>query len=515
MRAAPLALSGAQQAELARMAASAALPRRRIVQARALLWAADGVANEEIARRAGVDSDTVRRWRKRFAASGTASVGMIAKGRGRKPSLPPGTVAEVLRLTRTEPPPDGSAHWSTRSMAARVGVGKDTVARIWADHRLTPRKTDQQLPAGKADHRLTPRKGETAGEIEAHSPREPAGAVPTMADVARRAEVSVSTVSYAMTGARPISEATRERIRWAMLDLGYTPNALARGLRGKRSRILAVLFPKNERDIDLGSMEYILGASDHAQRRGYHLLLWTTGVEALDDLAGLARQGLVDGALLMEVRLDDPRIGVLRDSRLTFTMLGRNAEPGDLDYVDTNFDQCARLAVEHLAGLGHRNLGFVHQNAETIESGRGNAIRLRDCMVRAARDAGVTLTALTCRRSIAGGRQAFAELIAADPRATAVIAFNEQATPGLMAAAAESGRRVPRDFSVLAVDMPAQGALMTAPTVTTVGPGAAAMGKAAVEMLIRRIEGEKPDGATQVLFDGELTVRASCGPRRR
>jgi DNA-binding LacI/PurR family transcriptional regulator len=63
--------------------------------------------------------------------------------------------------------------------------------------------------------------------------------------------------------------------------------------------------------------------------------------------------------------------------------------------------------------------------------------------------------------------------------------------------------------------MPAQGALMATPTVTTVGPGAAAMGRAAVDMLIRRVEGERPDGATQRLFDGELTVRGSSGPRGR
>jgi DNA-binding LacI/PurR family transcriptional regulator/transposase len=500
-----LLLSETQRAELDRMVGSTVLPHRQVIQARALLWAAEGVANEEIARRVQVDSDTVRRWRKRFAENGTASVGRVAKGRGRKSSLPPGTVDEILRLTRTELPPDGSMRWSTRSMAARVGVGKDTVAQIWAEHRLTPWKP---------------------GTVEAgHDPRfeEPAPAtsrtrdyvVPTMVDVARRAGVSASTVSYAMTGTRPISEATRERIQGAMVDLGYTPNALARGLRGKRSRILAALFPKDERDLDLGSMEYIFGASDHAQRRGYHLLLWTTGAEALNDLAGLARQGLVDGAMLMEVRLDDPRIEVLRDSRLTFTMLGRNADPGDLDYIDTNFDQCARLAIEHLAGQGHRHLGFVHQNAATIESGRGNAIRLRDGMLRVAQEAGVALTALTCRRSIAGGRQAFAELLAADPRTTAVITFNEQATPGIMAAAADHGRHIPRDFSVLSIDMPAQAALMTTPAITTVGPGAAAMGKAAAEMLIRRINGERLDGAAQVLFDGELTVRASSGPAPR
>jgi DNA-binding LacI/PurR family transcriptional regulator len=336
--------------------------------------------------------------------------------------------------------------------------------------------------------------------------------VPTMVDVARRAGVSPSTVSYAMTGSRPISEATRSRIQQAMVDLGYRPNVFARGLKSKRSHIIAVLFPKDERGMNLGSMEYIFGASDHAQDRGYHLLLWTSGAEALDDLAGLAQQGLVDGVLLMEVRLEDPRIEVLQNSELTFTMLGQNADPGDLDYVDTDFGQCARLAVEHLAGQGHRHLGFVHQDAATIASGRGNAIRLRDGMLRAAQDAGVALTALTCESHTAGGRQAFAELLSADPMTTGVIAFNEQATPGIMAAATGRGRRIPEDFSVVSIDMPAQAAQMTTPTMTTVGPVAAAMGKAAAEMLIRRIEGQHLSTPSQMLFDGELVVRASSGP---
>jgi transposase len=73
-------------------------------QAKGLLLAADGLANAEIARRCEVDADAVRRWRTRFEAEGTAGVGMIAKGRGLKPSLPSGTVEEVLRLTHTEKP---------------------------------------------------------------------------------------------------------------------------------------------------------------------------------------------------------------------------------------------------------------------------------------------------------------------------------------------------------------------------------------------------------------------------
>jgi len=137
-----LPMSETQRAELTRMAASTVLAHRRVVQAKALLWAGEGVANEEIARRSGVDSDTVRRWRKRFTEKGTGGVGVIEKGRGRKSSLPPGTVEEVLRLTHKELPADGSTHWSTRSLAARVGIGKDAVAKIWADHNLKPWKVD-------------------------------------------------------------------------------------------------------------------------------------------------------------------------------------------------------------------------------------------------------------------------------------------------------------------------------------------------------------------------------------
>jgi transposase len=138
MVAAALMATVEQRAELERMAASTSLPHRQVVQARGLLWACEGVANDEIGRRCGVDSDAVRRWRSRFASEGAEGVGRIAKGRGRKPSLPAGTVEEVLRLTHKERPADGSTHWSTRTMAARVGIGKDSVAKIWADHNLKP-----------------------------------------------------------------------------------------------------------------------------------------------------------------------------------------------------------------------------------------------------------------------------------------------------------------------------------------------------------------------------------------
>jgi transposase len=137
-----LLVTDEQRVELVRMAGSSVLPHAQVVQARALLWAAEGVANEEIARRSRVDSDAVRRWRRRFSEAGVGGVGVVAAGRGRRRWLPEGTTARVLEETAAGRPPGGATHWTTRSLAASVGVGKDTVAQIWADHGLKPWKVD-------------------------------------------------------------------------------------------------------------------------------------------------------------------------------------------------------------------------------------------------------------------------------------------------------------------------------------------------------------------------------------
>ena len=103
---------------------------------------ATGWPNYEIARRVGVSANSIRKWRARFAEEGLDNFGRIAEGRGRKSWLPEGTVAEVVRVTREESPPDTSTHWTTRSIGKRFGIGKDSVARIWRDHDLKPWRVD-------------------------------------------------------------------------------------------------------------------------------------------------------------------------------------------------------------------------------------------------------------------------------------------------------------------------------------------------------------------------------------
>src|SRR3954454_14304307 len=140
--AARLVMTERQRADLEAIASSPSLPFRAGRQAKGLRDAADGVANEEIGRRCGVSANTVRAWRKSFAWRGVAGVGVVGQGRGRKPWLPEGMVAEVVRVTLTEKPADGSTHWSTRTLAKRMGISHGAVAGIWRDHDLKPWKVD-------------------------------------------------------------------------------------------------------------------------------------------------------------------------------------------------------------------------------------------------------------------------------------------------------------------------------------------------------------------------------------
>ncbi len=124
------------------MARSQSSPHRQVRQARALLWAGEGVANGEIARRCGASAKSVRRWRSRFAEEGAASVGRVRAGRGRPAVIGSDKIEAIVSDTLTTVPDDGSAGWSTRAMGERHGVGKDTVARIWRSRGLRPWRVD-------------------------------------------------------------------------------------------------------------------------------------------------------------------------------------------------------------------------------------------------------------------------------------------------------------------------------------------------------------------------------------
>jgi transposase len=134
-------MTPAERETLEKLERSRTAPHHQVLRAKALLMAADGEANIRIAEEVEVTPVTVRNWRQRFSEDGLAGLDKIREGRGRKPSIPEETIAEIVRLTTTTTPP-GATHWSCRTMAKKVGVSSATVQRIWSDLGLAPHRVE-------------------------------------------------------------------------------------------------------------------------------------------------------------------------------------------------------------------------------------------------------------------------------------------------------------------------------------------------------------------------------------
>lgn len=339
--------------------------------------------------------------------------------------------------------------------------------------------------------------------------------MPTMQDVAKRAGVALSTVSYAINGTRPISEETRQRIFDAMDELGYRPNALARGLASKRSRIIALLFPA-KRGLGLTELEFVVSATEAARDHGYHLVLWSTEIRDPNELSELMQQGLVDGVLVMEIHEHDERIKLLRQIDFPFTMIGRCADNQGINHVDIDFGQTMRTVIEHLSELGHSHIAFVNHAQDEYEAGYGPAVRAQHRFIEVIEVNGLNGRTHFCDSLPDAGYTAVDDLLTQDPNLTAIIVMNDRAIPGIMRAIRERGWRIPDDFSIVAIVSSAKTAEMTTPTLTTAEAPANELGRLSTEMLIQTLEGNQKT-FSEVLTPCKLVIRESSGqcPKER
>ncbi|MGV8966779.1 MAG: LacI family DNA-binding transcriptional regulator [Cellulomonas sp.] len=334
----------------------------------------------------------------------------------------------------------------------------------------------------------------------------------TMQDVARLANVSLSTVSYALSDTRPVSASTKERIEAAMVELGYHRNAAARSLASHRSHVLALIFPAMQQGLGGTVTEFVASAAETARQSGYQLVLWPFGASQSREIRDLAQQGQADGVLLMEVRLDDPRVDALRAAGVPFTMIGRTAHVADLSYVDIDFAQTTEDAVAYLADLGHERIAFVNHSAASRDEGYGPTIRADDGYGAAMRRRGLEPQAILCDENPAAGRAATVELLTRDPHLTAVITMNEIATFGVTVELQSHGLQIPQDVSVLAiVTSPGVGAMSNPPLTTMHAPGSA-LGRLGVQSLLALLQVNETPPIDPVLLPCPLEPGGSTGP---
>ena len=312
----------------------------------------------------------------------------------------------------------------------------------------------------------------------------PAHRRPTIADVARRAGVSPAAVSFAVNDRPGVAAGTRARILAAARDLGWQPSASARALSEARVRAIGLVLARDAAHLEADAffVRFLAGLEQVLVPRDYALLLQLVpagpaDLGAYDRLAGTGR---VDGILLTDVELDDPRFALLEAARLPVVVAGHPVSSCPFPWVETDHGSGMAAAVAHLAALGHTRIGFLGGPAsyEHVDLRRR---RWREALAAAGLPEGPAAHA-------PGAEAADAVRRVLDEAPSAVACTSDALAISVLAAARERGLDVPGDLAVTGFDDSPLAALAS-PPLTSVRVDYAEFGAAAASALLARLEG--------------------------
>lgn len=317
----------------------------------------------------------------------------------------------------------------------------------------------------------------------------------TITDVARRAGVSPSTVSYALSGKRPISTETRRRVEAAARELGYRPQSGA--LAHDRSKILAVAAPLRT-GVHVPAMMRLTQSVVTAARGYDHDVLLLTHEEGL---TRVRESALVDALLVMDIGLHDPRLPLLRSLNRPSVLLGLPADSHGLTCVDLDYRAAGEACVHHLAHLGHRTVALVSSPPEVHLRRTASTHRLVEGFTAAADHHGLASSVHPAVSAPSAAHHIADRLLREHPALTAVVVHNAPLLEPLITAFQQLGLRVPEDLSITAVcpDDPA--------TITSVTLPTTELGTRAVDLLMEKLHGTPVPEVT--LLPPRLTERAS------
>lgn len=320
-------------------------------------------------------------------------------------------------------------------------------------------------------------------------------------EVARLAEVSVATVSRAISNPEKVSPASLKKVQQAIDALDYKPNLLARNFRAARSYCIVVLLP----DITNPFFAQVIQAlEDRAQQKGYAVLLGDTrgSHKREDDYISRVEMRLADGVIQLS---PCSRNHTQRGSGNVawVNACGVEGTPGPSVRVDNV--AATRSMVEYLIALGHRKFGVVTGLADNLHS-RDRRVGIEAALAKAALKLDpqwIQEGDFTLRSGVNAG-EAFASM---QKRPTAIVCMSDQMAIGVIQALVSRGIRVPDDISVTGFDdIPY--AHCNNPTLTTLSQPASAIGSTATDLLLRVISGEELSH-TEIILPTELIIRQS------
>jgi len=330
----------------------------------------------------------------------------------------------------------------------------------------------------------------------------------TISDVARRAGVSAMTVSRVINGSRHTSPATRARVEQAIADLGYVPNAVARHLRSKRSKTMALILT----DISNPFFTRVArGVEDVAGERGFGVLFCNTDESEKEELTYVAMllERQIDGVMLVPATSTPRSLRLLRDRHVPVVVLDRRVDAPNVDVVRSDSESGAHLLVRHLIELGHRRIAALVGPRE-VSTSIDRVAGYRRALAEAGLRTEPELIRYGGYQEAAGAAMA-RQVLELRRAPSAVFAGNNFIAAGILMTLRTAGVRVPDDMSVVAFDdLPS--AWLSDPFLTTAVQPAYELGRRAAELLLDRLEGDAEQPGRSVVLPVEILVRRSSGP---
>ncbi|MFF2449514.1 LacI family DNA-binding transcriptional regulator [Neobacillus sp. NPDC058068] len=333
----------------------------------------------------------------------------------------------------------------------------------------------------------------------------------TIKDVASLANVAPSTVSRVIADSPRISEATKQKVKQAMEQLGYHPNLNARNLASQSTQAIGLVMPSSK---DVGFQNpffptVLQGISEGAQEKNYALHM-TTGKseeEILHAVVQMVQGKRVDGIVLLSSKVEDQVISYLMDRSFPFVLIGKpykNIE--EITHVDNDNIRAMKEATAYLIGLGHKQIGFIGGSLELIVTSDR-----QDGYKKALAEAGIEARSeyiIHQKFLREGGQQAVRELMQLEHPPTALVVADDFMALGVLNTLDELGIRVPDDISIVGFNNVLL-AEMAKPPLTSVDINIFELGFQASKNLIQKIENNN-EPTKRLIISHRLVERLSC-----
>lgn len=328
----------------------------------------------------------------------------------------------------------------------------------------------------------------------------------TIKDIAKKAKVSVATVSRVINQRGNVKEETKQRVLKVIEEYNFTYNAIARSLSTKRSHTIGVIVPTITNPVFSQSTR---GIQDFANSFGYSVILGNSDYspELESQLIKIFMEKRVEGIILTSSNIQNEYLQILKNSKIPFVLLYNTIFDKRINYVTINNYQAAYEIAEYLISLGHRRIGMIAGKFTKSDRSFARFQGFQACLNNKGisfRPEALIETELTFE----GGKEGMARLLEITPPLTAVFCSNDFIAMGAMKTIREKGLKIPEDISIVGFD-DIEMASYFYPELTTIHQPAYQMGFKGADLLLKIVSGESKV-AQQIILDYKLIIRNSC-----